>query len=102
MPSKFYGIAAAARPTILIGDPSSELAGMLEVHECGVVVAPGDSRRLAEAVELLAGDRLVGARLGANALQASNNHYSRRMAHGHWAALIARVGCESAAAGTNR
>src|SRR5574341_76871 len=35
VPSKFYGIAAAGRPVIHIGDPDGEIARIVEREQCG-------------------------------------------------------------------
>jgi hypothetical protein len=42
VPSKFYGIAAAGRPTVFIGDPEGEIPLILAKHEIGVTVRPGN------------------------------------------------------------
>jgi hypothetical protein len=42
VPSKFYGIAAAGRPTIFIGDEHGEIARLLEATGCGFTVPSGD------------------------------------------------------------
>src|SRR5262249_6962672 len=47
VPSKFYGVAAAGRPTIAITSPQGEIARLIKRHGCGVVVEPGDAVRLA-------------------------------------------------------
>ena len=54
VPSKFYGIAAAGRPTIFIGDPDGEIARLITKYECGLTVRQGDGAGLAEAVLELA------------------------------------------------
>jgi hypothetical protein len=43
VPSKFYGIAAASKPIIFIGDKDGELARLVRQHACGLVIAPGDA-----------------------------------------------------------
>ncbi|HJU44965.1 MAG TPA: glycosyltransferase family 4 protein [Vicinamibacterales bacterium] len=54
VPSKVYPILAAGRPYIAAVEPLSEIAALTERHRCGVVVAPGDARALADAVTSLA------------------------------------------------
>src|SRR5574342_267951 len=46
VPSKFYGIAAAGRPTIFVGDEDGEIAQLIARHECGRTVATGDGKAL--------------------------------------------------------
>ncbi|MFX6876802.1 hypothetical protein ABTH39_19765, partial [Acinetobacter baumannii] len=43
VPSKLYGILAAGRPTIFIGDTEGEVAKVLREHDCGVTVGIGAS-----------------------------------------------------------
>jgi hypothetical protein len=42
VPSKFYGIAAAGRPTIAVCDPAGEIATLVKRNDSGIVVRPGD------------------------------------------------------------
>ena len=54
VPSKFYGIAAAGRPTIFIGNEHGEIARLLESNGCGFTVPSGDGEALAnETLSLL-------------------------------------------------
>jgi colanic acid biosynthesis glycosyl transferase WcaI len=54
VPSKYYGIAAAGRPAIFIGDPDGEIARILKASDTGIVVAEGDGPALMRAVRDLA------------------------------------------------
>jgi hypothetical protein len=45
VPSKFYGIAAAGRPTIFVGSPFGEIARTLAHYRCGYTVPPATERR---------------------------------------------------------
>ena len=56
VPSKIYGILAAGRPTIYIGPRNSEIGEILSEGDCGVSIAPGDGRAVAEAVLAYADD----------------------------------------------
>src|SRR5262245_29970313 len=56
VPSKFYGICAAGRPTLFIGDDDGEVARLIRRHECGRSIAAGDGARLAETILRLAAD----------------------------------------------
>lgn len=47
-PSKFYGICAAARPVLLIGDRQSELAEIINQADCGQCFNTGESRLIAD------------------------------------------------------
>ena len=61
MPSKFYGIAAAGRPTIFIGDEHGEIGRILEKNGCGFTVPSGDGEALTNEIVELAGDRNLQA-----------------------------------------
>ncbi len=50
VPSKYYGIAAAGRSAIFIGDTDGEIARVLKQSETGAVVAQGDGKELADTV----------------------------------------------------
>lgn len=50
VPSKFYGILAAGRPTIVIGDTDGELARIVRREHCGEAVAVGDWEGLVSAI----------------------------------------------------
>ena len=56
VPSKYYGIAAAGRPAIFIGDPDGEIGRILTTTDTGIVVAEGDGAALVRAVRDLASD----------------------------------------------
>src|SRR5262249_41749606 len=56
VPSKFYGICAAGRPTLFIGDGDGEIARLIRRHDCGRSVCAGDGAGLAQTVLELAAD----------------------------------------------
>ena len=55
VPSKFYGIAAAGRPTIFIGAKDGEIARLLEANRCGFTVPSDHGEALANKIVELAG-----------------------------------------------
>ena len=57
VPSKFYGVMAAGRPTIFVGDLHCDIAQIIEENNCGAVVASGDSQRLAQILTEWSSDR---------------------------------------------
>lgn len=67
VPSKVYAAIAVARPSILIGPRTSEVSRVLGDFQAGVVVPPGDGRRLAQAIlrYRLDGDEWFAAHEGA-------------------------------------
>ncbi len=50
VPSRLYGILAAARPVIVAADEDSETAKIVREVDCGVVVPPGRPELLARAI----------------------------------------------------
>lgn len=64
VPSKTYGIMAAGRPVLFVGDLRSDVARLVSVHKCGAVVAAGDSEGLAEVITEWAADKTKTAALG--------------------------------------
>jgi colanic acid biosynthesis glycosyl transferase WcaI len=66
LPSKLANILASERPIVAAAPATSELGLTLREAACGVVVEPGDSAALAEAVQRLAADPRERARLAAN------------------------------------
>ncbi len=53
VPSKTYGILAAGRPVIFIGDTCGDIASMIRDHDCGVTVGVGDEQQLAAELRAL-------------------------------------------------
>ena len=50
VPSKFYGVMAAARPILFVGSPESEVAQVILENRIGEVIAPGESEKLASTI----------------------------------------------------
>lgn len=63
MPSKLTTMLASGRPVIATARPGTQIAEV--VSQCGVLVAPGDSEGLAQAIRDLAGAGAWRAALGA-------------------------------------
>ena len=91
VPCKLFGIMAAARPTIFIGHPSSELARVLVEHECGVVIRQGDVSGLVTAIKEFANHRLRTERFGENARRALINAYNRERACETWRVMLEQL-----------
>jgi glycosyltransferase involved in cell wall biosynthesis len=88
VPSKFYGIAAAGRPTLYVGHKEGEIARLLATHECGWTIAPGHSAELAARILDLAANTALVDRAGRNARQAFEKHFDRRIATDRWHSLL--------------
>jgi glycosyltransferase involved in cell wall biosynthesis len=91
VPSKFYGIAAAGRPAVFIGDPSSELALEMKREGFGYAVSEGDADGLAERVRDLASTEGLAAQMGARGRAAFEQRWNRPLAMAAWAELLQDV-----------
>jgi glycosyltransferase involved in cell wall biosynthesis len=91
IPSKFYGIAAAGRPVVMIGDPQGELGRLVATHQCGFVVRPGDADALVAALQRLANEPDTAAEMGARARQLLEARFSRTQTLERWRQLLDRL-----------
>jgi glycosyltransferase involved in cell wall biosynthesis len=91
VPSKYYGIAAAGRPAIFIGDPDGEIGRILSATGTGLIVAEGDGAALARAIVSLAGDRRLVDDMGRRARALFEERYDLRYAVDAWDTAIARL-----------
>lgn len=101
VPSKFYGIAAAARPTLFVGDLDGEIARIIRQFECGYSVEVGNSDALVRYIRLLRNTPELAASLGSNARRAADKFFGRSNAMTKWAALLAEVGARSQKSGSS-
>lgn len=88
VPSKFYGVAAAGRPTIFLGDADGEVARMVARYDCGVTVDPADPAALAAAIKRYQQDPAMLSRHGKNARQMAVEHFDLKASVAKWRALI--------------
>jgi glycosyltransferase involved in cell wall biosynthesis len=98
IPSKFYGIAAAGRPTLFIGAANGEIARLIEEFECGFTFNPGDGKGLADRILQLAQDPQLCAALGARARTAFEKHWDKSRAVEKWDEVLKAVATSSAQA----
>src|SRR5262249_45146202 len=88
VPSKFYGIAAVAKPIVVIADKNGEVARLVQQHGCGIVVAPGDVDALVGALQLLAAAPETIAEMGRRARTMLEGNFSRQKALQRWSGLL--------------
>ena len=91
VPSKFYGIAAAERPTAFIGDDQGEIARLLDQYQCGRSFALDDEFDLADFIVRLAENPEERICMGRNARRALDAHWSQAKAFERWRDALARV-----------
>jgi glycosyltransferase involved in cell wall biosynthesis len=80
VPSKTYGILAAGRPIIFVGDTKSSTARIVQDNNCGAIVSSGDSAHLAQILTNWASDKERLALLNAAAREAFDKHFDRKRA----------------------
>ncbi|MGO9993445.1 MAG: glycosyltransferase family 4 protein [Steroidobacteraceae bacterium] len=88
VPSKFYGILAAARPVIFIGDPDGELSRVIRAAQCGSAVSVGDIKGLVRALGDLKVDARRLEREGTNGYHRYCERYSARRAIEDWKLIV--------------
>jgi len=87
-PSKLYGIMAAGRPTIFIGDRDGETAAILAASGCGITVETGDVDALVAAIRNLRDDAALRAQMGRNARKTLEERYSKRHGLEAWERIL--------------
>ena len=87
-PSKLYGILAAGRPTVFVGDPQGEIALLVEREGIGVAVAHGDAVGLADTLTQLADDRSLRGAMGRRARALLCERYDKGIALKAWLRLL--------------
>jgi len=91
VPSKFYGIAAAGKPIVVIGDPNGELGRLVQRNACGFAIAPGDSEALTAALQQLLNAPRTVLEMGARARQMLDAHFTRRQGLARWRRLLDKL-----------
>ncbi|MCI0749626.1 MAG: hypothetical protein L0Y32_03625, partial [Nevskiales bacterium] len=91
LPSKFYGIAAAGRPVLHVGDRDGDVSCLVREAECGDTITPGNVAALTARLQQLASDPAGCARLGANARRAFEARFDRPLAVRAWTEALQSV-----------
>ncbi len=91
VPSKVYGILAAARPVVFVGARDGEVARLVERFECGVAIGVGEGGRLAEAILHLAADRGLRETLGSAARRAFDASFTLQISALKWHSLLSEM-----------
>ncbi len=91
VPCKFYGVAAAGRPAIYIGDTAGEIPAILKGEDCGHAVPLGGVEGLSECILALKQSPEHAARWGTNARNALERRFDYRFAVERWSAVLGRL-----------
>jgi hypothetical protein len=89
VPSKVYGILAAGRPAIFVGDRQGEVARILAAGTCGVTVQPGEGERLAAAIRAMRDDPIGCNTMGARARRLFEADYAYEEGVSRWLRAVA-------------
>ena len=84
VPSKVFGIAAAARPIVAVCDPTGEVPSMISECQAGIAVAPGDAAGFAAAILSLVDDRTACRAMGGRARTMLERGFLRNTALDQW------------------
>jgi glycosyltransferase involved in cell wall biosynthesis len=87
-PMKFGDYLAAGGPILVHAPPGSFISEYCRRHDCGIVVDEPDPARLGRALEELAADESLRARLIGNARERAAKDFSPELARERFAALI--------------
>jgi glycosyltransferase involved in cell wall biosynthesis len=88
VPSKFYGIAAAGRCCVFIGDPEGELAKFIGREGIGFSISVSDSQSLAGRIMQMIRDRALLRVMGQKAREVFESRFSKSRAVDAWYSLI--------------
>lgn len=88
VPSKTYGIAAAGRPLLMIGDHDGEIGAMVVQHGFGSCFRPGDVESVSEYILHLSQSPTLLAEMNENARLYIDKHASKKHAFANWRKLI--------------
>lgn len=98
VPSKTYGVLAAGRPAVFIGDPLGDTATVLREGRCGLSVQSGDAAGLAHALQSLQADATTVQAMGERARELFESRFSVDGAVSKWLAVLAECGLQVAEA----
>ena len=90
-PSKVYGILAAGRPLVFIGDPQGEISALVEREGIGVAVRQGDAAGLAGQLMRLASDAVLREGMGTRARALLCERYDKNIAFKAWLKLLGEL-----------
>jgi glycosyltransferase involved in cell wall biosynthesis len=99
VPSKIYAIAAAGRPAIFIGDPSGEVAKIINDTKMAFAVPAGAWQELRERILQLAGNPKLKTEMGKRARRRFERDWDKSIAINKWQQLLNDVISDSITTG---
>ena len=91
VPSKIYGVLAAARPVLFIGPEDTEVARLLRDSGAGLIVPPGDVQAATDALKTFLADPSLRARMGAAGREWYDTHLGLERSVAKWIDVIENV-----------
>lgn len=91
VPSKFYGIASAGKPVVVIADKDGELASLVRQYACGVVIEPGDVGALVGTLLRLSTEPESVAEMGRCARKMIDAHFTKQKGLERWRKLLGQL-----------
>lgn len=91
VPSKFYGIAAAGRPMLFIGDKEGEIPKLLRRAQCGFAVEIHQAAQAASIIREVAQDQQACNSLGHRARALFDQRFEKHLAENAWESVIAKA-----------
>jgi glycosyltransferase involved in cell wall biosynthesis len=91
VPSKFYGIAAAARPVLFVGAKDGEIARLVRGSQCGFAVSSGDADELVAHILEIAINPQLGRKMGERGRASFEQYWDQAHALQHWEQLLAEL-----------
>lgn len=88
VPSKFYGIAAAGRPVLYVGDMDGEIPCLLREYECGLAVATGDSKTLVAHLKWLTAHAEECLQMGERIRKLFEQTFEKSLALAKWRKIL--------------
>jgi glycosyltransferase involved in cell wall biosynthesis len=91
VPSKFYGIAAAGKPIVVIAATDGEAARLVQQNGCGAVIAPGDTAALVGALRVWSAEPGLVSQMGLRARAMLDSQFTRQQGFARWRKLLERL-----------
>jgi len=97
VPSKVYGIMAAAKPFVAMMERHAEVARLASASEVGFVVPPGDAAALARTIGEVIGKPELLIEMGRRGRALAETVYDRAVVTGRFASMVAELCGEAVA-----
>ncbi len=91
VPSKFYGIIAAGRPALFVGDEQGDVARILKDNECGWAISIGDGVGLAGRIKECVKSKAQCEQWSQNARKLFDQRFDRRVALAEWRGVLGKA-----------